>query len=209
VRPDGLYGEARLVRIVYVLPGPMGRSEAGRSEMERRLSILRSYAAPGTEVDIADVDEGPASIESLYEEYLSIPKTVERMLEAEKEGYDAAVRAIETPVLALAEDKVGTTQKLVEEGRRAIVEDRADTLVLGCMSMGFLGVAEEMSEVLGVPVVNPGRTSLKMAEALVGAGLVHSKLAYMTPPKIASGEVESSADLMVKKDSRHSEAYPR
>ena len=57
------------MKIVYVLPGPMGRSEAGRAEMERRLTILRSYAAPGTEVDIADVDEGPASIESLYEEY--------------------------------------------------------------------------------------------------------------------------------------------
>jgi allantoin racemase len=277
VRPDALYGEARVVKIVYVLPGPMGRSEAGRAEMERRLSILRSYAAPGTEVDIADVDEGPASIESLYEEYLSIPKTIERMLEAEKEGYDAAVlgcygdpgldairevtermvvvgpgeagamaaamcgerfaivtvtrsivnalhhlvekigvgkklaavRAIETPVLALAEDKEGTTQKLVEEGRRAIEEDRADTLVLGCMSMGFLGVAEEMSEVLGVPVVNPGRISLKTAEALVGAGLSHSKLAYMTPPKIDSGEVESSADLMVRKGDRYSEAYPR
>ena len=79
------------MRIVYVLPGPMGRNEAGRAEMERRLSILRSYAAPGTEVDITDVDEGPASIESLYEEYLSIPKTIEKMLEAEREGYDAAV----------------------------------------------------------------------------------------------------------------------
>jgi allantoin racemase len=262
-----LYREARLVRIVYVLPGPMGRSEAGRAEMECRLSILRSYAAPGTEVDSADVDEGPASIESLYEEYLSIPKTVERMLEAEKEGYDAAVlgcygdpgldairevtermvvvgpgeagamaaamcgerfaivtvtrsiinalhhlvekigvgkklaavRAIETPVLALADDKEKTKQKLVEEGRRAIKEDRADTLVLGCMSMGFLGVAEEMAEVLGVPVVNPGRVSLKTAEALVGAGLSHSKLAYKTPPKVASGAARSAEDLLVSK----------
>src|SRR5215211_932591 len=87
--------------------------------------------------------------------------------------------------------------------------DRADTLILGCMSMGFLNVAEEMSETLGVPVINPGRASLKMAEALVGAGLVHSKVAFMTPPKIASGEVESSADLMVRKGSRYSEAHPR
>jgi allantoin racemase len=60
-----------------------------------------------------------------------------------------------------------------------------------------------------VPVVNPGRISLKTAEALVGAGLSHSKLAYMTPPKINSGEVESSADLMVRKGDRYSEAYPR
>ena len=121
----------------------------------------------------------------------------------------AAVRAIETPVLALAEDKEGTTRKLVDEGRRAIEEDRADTLVLGCMSMGFLEVAEEMSEVLGVPVVNPVRVSLKTAEALVGAGLSHSKLAYMTPPKVASGASRSAEDLLVSKDERHSGIHRR
>lgn len=260
-----------------MLPGPMSRTPEGHAEMERRLSVLREYAASDTQVDIADVDEGPASIESLYEEYLSIPNTIEKILEAEKAGYDAAilgcygdpgldaarevtkqmvvvgpgeagvmaaatcghrfsiitvtasivnalehlvvktgvgkklasVRAIEIPVLELANDREGTVRRLIEEGGKAIDEDRADTLILGCMSMGFLGVAEEMSERLGVPVINPGRTSLKMAEALVGAGLVHSKLAYMTPPKITSGEVESSADLMVRKGRRYSEAFSR
>jgi allantoin racemase len=255
------------MKMVYVLPGPLSRTEEGRVEMERRLSILRSYAAPGTEVDIVDVDEGPASIESLYEEYLSIPNTIDKMLEMEKKGYDAAilgcygdpgldaireitdkmvvvgpgeagvmaaalcghrfsiitvtnsiinalhhlvekagvgkklasVRAIETPVLELASNREDTVKKLIEEGRKAIREDRADTLVLGCMSMGFLNTAEEMSEALGIPVVNPGRVSLKMAEALVGTGLVHSKLAYMTPPKMASGKVQSSKELFVKK----------
>jgi allantoin racemase len=262
------------VRIVYVLPGPMGRTEEGRSEMERRLHALRSYAAPGTEVEIADVDEGPASIESLYEEYLSIPPTVEKMIELEKEGYDAAtlgcygdpgldairemtqrmvvvgpgeatamaaamcghrfsivtvtksiinalehlidkvgvgkklasVRAIETPVLQLAEDRESTVAAMVSEGRKAIEWDGADTLVLGCMSMGFLDVAEEMSGSLGVPVVNPGKVSLKMAEALVGAGLVHSGLAYMAPPKISSGEVRTPGELLVRKPDRYSGA---
>jgi allantoin racemase len=62
------------MRVVYVLPGPMSRTAEGHAEMERRLSVLRAYAASDTQVDIVDVDEGPASIESLYEEYLSIPK---------------------------------------------------------------------------------------------------------------------------------------
>jgi allantoin racemase len=259
--------EREPMKIVYVLPGPLSRTQEGQLELDRRLSILRSYAAPGTEVDIVDVDEGPASIESMYEEYLSIPNTVDKMLEMERKGYDAAilgcygdpgldavrevtdkmvvvgpgeagvmaaalcgyrfsiitvthsiinalhhlvdkagvgkklasVRAIETPVLELAKHRRETVSKLIEEGRKAIKEDRADTLVLGCMSMGFLNVAEEMTEALGIPVVNPGRVSLKMAEALVGTGLVHSKLAYMTPPKIASGNAQSSKDLLVKK----------
>jgi allantoin racemase len=79
------------MKVVYVLPGPMSRTAEGHAEMERRLSVLRAYAACDTQVDIVDVDEGPASIESLYEEYLSIPNTVEKMIEAEKAGYDAAI----------------------------------------------------------------------------------------------------------------------
>jgi allantoin racemase len=65
------------------------------------------------------------------------------------------------------------------------------------MTMGFLGVAEELSDRLGVPVVNPSRWCLKMAEAMVGAGYRHSKRAYMTPPKLALGLVASNRDLLV------------
>ncbi|MDN7246170.1 aspartate/glutamate racemase family protein [Planococcus shenhongbingii] len=256
------------MKIVYVIPGPLSRTEKGRLEMARRLDVLKSYAAPGTHVDIVDIEEGPASIESLYEEYLSIPNTVSCMHEMEKQGYDAAilgcygdpgldairevtekmvvvgpgeagvmaaamsgyrfsiitvtnsmvnplyhlvekagvgkklasVRAIEVPVLELAEEKENTVRKLVAEGRKAIEEDRADTLILGCMSMGFLNVAEEMSNELGVTVINPGRIALKMAEALAGAEVTHSKRAYPSPPKISSGKVSSAKDLMVKKE---------
>ena len=257
------------MKIVYVLPGPISRTESGQVELNRRLEVLRSYASPNTQVDIIDVDQGPASIESLYEEYLAIPNTVDLMVQLEKKGYDAAilgcygdpgldairevtekmvvvgpgeagvmaaalcgyqfsivtvtksivhplqhlvekagvgkklasVRAIETPVLEMAANKEQTVQKLIEEGRKAIEIDGADTLVLGCMTMGFLNVAEQMSAELGVPVINPGLVSLKTAEALVGSGLTHSKLAYMTPPKLASGKVSSSKDLLVSKGS--------
>jgi allantoin racemase len=57
------------------------------------------------------------------------------------------------------------------------------------MSMAFLGVAEQLSEELGVPVLNPARTALKTAEALVSSGLRHSKKAYPVPPKVAAGAV--------------------
>ncbi len=57
------------------------------------------------------------------------------------------------------------------------------------MSMAFLGVAEELSDELGVPVLNPARTALKTAEALVANGLTHSKKAFPVPPKVATGTV--------------------
>jgi allantoin racemase len=254
------------MRISYLIPGPMGRTDDGRAEMDRRRGLLVEYAAPGTEVGVEDVPSGPASIESMYEEYLSIPATVEKALELEQDGWDAfvlgcygdpgldafreliskpivgpgeatalvaaslghrfsvititesvvafterqiwntgvgeklaSVRAIGIPVLQLHEDRDRVIEATVEHGHAAIAEDRADTLIVGCMSMGFLGVAEAASERLGIPVLNPGKVALKYAEALVGAGLSHSRKAYMLPPKLESGQVASALDLLKAK----------
>jgi allantoin racemase len=254
------------MKISYLIPGPMGRTDEGKAEVERRRGLLVEYAAPGTEVGVEDVPSGPASIESMYEEYLSIPATVRRAIELEQEGWDAivlgcygdpgldafrelisipivgpgeatalvaaslghrfsiititesviafterqirnagvgeklaSVRAVGIPVLELHEDRDRAIEATVEQGAIAIAEDRADTLIVGCMSMGFLGIAEAVSERLGVPVLNPGKVALKYAEALVGAGLSHSRKAYMLPPKLASGKVASALDLLQSK----------
>lgn len=251
------------MKIMYLVPGPMGRTPAGKIEVERRGNLLKTYAAPGTDVGIDDVPKGPASIESMYEEYLSIPATVSRALELEEEGWDAlilgcygdpgldafrelvsipvigpgeatafmaaslghrfsiititdsaismterqirntgvgeklaSVRAVNIPVLELHHDREKTIEAVIAEGRKAIDQDRADTLILGCMSMGFLEIAEVVAPELDVPVLNPGKTSLKFAEATVGAGLTHSRRAYMVPPKLASGQYASALDLL-------------
>lgn len=251
------------MRILYLVPGPMGRTPEGRAEVQRRGDLLKKYAAPGTEVGIEDVPEGPASIESTYEEYLSIPAGIRRAVELESEGWDAlilgcygdpgldayrellsipmigpgeatalmaaslghrfsiititesvipmtekqirnigvgeklaSVRVVGIPVLQLHHDRQRTVEATIEQGRKAIEEDRADALILGCMSMGFLEIAEEVGPELGVPFLNPARVSLKFAEATVGAGLAHSRRAYMTPPKLAMGEASSALELL-------------
>lgn len=97
----------------------------------------------------------------------------------------AAVRSVDIPVLELYRDLDRTFARMVEVGRRAIEEDRADTLILGCMTMAFAERHRELGETLGVPVVSPAHASLKLLEALVGAGLRHSKRAYPVPPKLA------------------------
>lgn len=251
------------MKIHYLIPGPMGRTPEGQVEMARRGALLERYAASDTAIGISCVDRGPASIESMVEEYLSIPASLERAVELEAEDWDAiilgcfgdpgldafrellstpvigpceasalvaaslghrfsiitvtdsviafteqlirkiglgdklaSVRVVDIPVLQLHHDRERTVEAVVEAGRRALREERADTLVLGCMSMGFLEVAEEATAELDVPVLNPARVALKFAEAQVGAGLTHSKRAYMTPPKLASGEVRSALALM-------------
>jgi allantoin racemase len=95
----------------------------------------------------------------------------------------ASVRAVEVSVLDLAKERPRVIETFVEEGRKAIEEDGADVLVPGCMSMAFLGIAEDVQKELGIPVLNPAAVALKTAELFVRLGLQTSKKAYPTPPK--------------------------
>ncbi|UCG00962.1 MAG: aspartate/glutamate racemase family protein [Candidatus Heimdallarchaeota archaeon] len=92
----------------------------------------------------------------------------------------ASVRSIEIPVLQL-ENEEKTFDTLLAEARKAVEEDGADTLILGCT--GMLGVAKELQETLGIPVIDPTVASLKMAETLVDMGISQSKRAYPYPPE--------------------------
>jgi allantoin racemase len=249
-------------RIVYLIPGPMHLTALGSTEVKRREQKLRDWSAAGTDVSVRTVDSGPASIESNYEEYLSIPPTAKLLAQVESEGHDAAiigcfgdpgldgmreisdmlvvgpaaasvalattlghrfsivtvtasivralrrlvweagaldalasVRYIETSVIGLNQDHGAALERMLVQGRAAVEQDGADVLVLGCMSMGFLDVAEQMTAELGVPVINPSKAALKIAEATLALGLTHSRHAYMTPPKLVAGA--KLADLQI------------
>src|SRR3954452_23062904 len=78
-------------RIAYVTPGPMHLTALGEAELERRRAKLQSWAAPGTKVTVRSAASGPASIESMYEEYLSVKGTAAALHDLEAEGFDAAV----------------------------------------------------------------------------------------------------------------------
>jgi allantoin racemase len=95
----------------------------------------------------------------------------------------ASVRQIGIPVLELNGDRDATFGRLVSTSRRAIEEDGADVLVLGCGTLSFR--AAELQEIVGVPVVNPLQVAMRTAEMLVACGLSHSKRSYPTPPKLA------------------------
>lgn len=238
------------MKILYVVPGTMSKTHLGSEELERRKGILQSNAGEDVKVDITDIEEGPSSIESAYEEYLSVPETVQKAVQAEKDDYDgmilgcfgdpgidairekvkipvvgpgetsmlvasmlgekfsivtvmdsvvpslerlarvvglegklASIRSVNIPVLELSKDFEATKRKMIDEAKKAIEYDRADVIVLGCMSMSFMGISDEMQETLGIPVVNPALVSLKILEALIHTHLTHSKKAYPFPPK--------------------------
>ena len=93
----------------------------------------------------------------------------------------ASVRAVSIPVLELESDIEKTKRTILEEARKAIKEDGADVIALGCT--GMIGMAEDLTRELGIPVIDPILAALKMAEALVEMGLSHSKTEYPKPPE--------------------------
>ena len=229
------------MRLCYM--GPQGRQEK-----------LQAFLSPGVELETRSDYGGPESIESMWEEYLSVPGTMDLAVRLEREGFDAiipgcfgdpgldgireivsipvvgpgqagmtvaamlghrfsivtvveniirplenlallhgyasklaSVRQIGIPVLELNNDPDYTYHRAIEVCRETIETDRADVLVMGCGTLSFR--SEELAAELGVPVVNPLRAALRMAELYVSSGISHSKRSYPTPRKIAEGLV--------------------
>jgi allantoin racemase len=248
------------MRGLYLIPGWMTRRDGGAEELARRRATVQRVAGADWTMDAWEVTGGPASIESAYEEYLSVPGAIERLVEAERAGFDgvvlgcfgdpgvdamremvdipvmgpgeasmlmaaslghrfsvvtvlasvvpllerlawqvgvdrklASVRSIEVPVLELGRDPNETFRRMVEEGQAARDHDRADVIIMGCMSMAFQDRQTDMAARLGIPVVNPVHAGVKMMQALCDLGLRHSRKAYPTPPKLLRARAEVGA----------------
>jgi allantoin racemase len=67
-------------------------------------------------------------------------------------------------VAQLHADPEAAFQAMVGQAEIAVQDDRAEVIVLGCASME--GVAQRLSERIGVPVVDPVVAGFKLAEML-------------------------------------------
>ncbi|MDR7418049.1 MAG: aspartate/glutamate racemase family protein [Armatimonadota bacterium] len=247
------------MRGLYLIPGWMTRRDGGADELARRRAAVQRVAGQQWTMDAWEVVGGPVSIESAYEEYLSVPGAIERLVDAERAGFDgvvlgcfgdpgveamremvgipvvgpgeasmlvaaslghrfsivtvlasvvpllerlawqvgvdrklASVRAIDVPVLDLGHDPGDTLTRMIKEGEAARDHDRADVIIMGCMTMAFQDRQSELAAALGIPVVNPVHAGVKMMQALCEMGLRHSRTAYPVPPKLAKAARETA-----------------
>lgn len=215
---------------------------------ERIGTVLRGYALPSTEVVALNPAAGPRSIESVYDELLSAPGTLETILE--NPGFDAyviacysdhptvyaareileqpvlgiaeasmlmacmlghrfsvvttndswgpllrdavqhygltercaSIRTTGAPVLALETAEAETRKLILDAARKAITDDGADVICLGCA--GMAGLDKQLEVELGVPVIDGVVAALKLLEGLVGYGVRTSKrCAYGRPSR--------------------------
>ena len=97
----------------------------------------------------------------------------------------ASFRALELGVLDYHADERETERRFIEAGQRAIAEDGAEVIILGCTaSSGFFA---RLQQELGVPVIDSAIAAIKQAENLVELrdrfGWSQSKIGgYESPP---------------------------
>lgn len=93
----------------------------------------------------------------------------------------ASVRTTDLAVLDIEKDFDKARAILVAESRRAMDEDGAEAICLGCAGMGPLDKA--MQAELGIPVLDGTGCAVKMAEACHGYGITTSKFKAFKAPE--------------------------
>jgi allantoin racemase len=97
------------------------------------------------------------------------------------------VRAIDVDVLDCEDEDAAIGEAFLVEARRAIADDHAEAVILGCA--GLSPLVQPLTEALGVPVIEGVSVAVKMAEGLVGLGLNTSKVSsFGYPPAKARGD---------------------
>ncbi len=92
----------------------------------------------------------------------------------------AKVRAAEVAVLELEKPESDARRRISREIGRALAEDGAEAVVLGCAGMADLAAA--LSREHGVPVVDGAASAVKLCEGLVQLGLKTSKTGGYAAP---------------------------
>ncbi|MFE4667032.1 aspartate/glutamate racemase family protein [Streptomyces sp. NPDC056716] len=93
----------------------------------------------------------------------------------------ASVRGVEMPVAELRDHELLVT-RLVEQAERAVADDGADVLILGCTGMG--GVTDAFRAALAhhdVPVIDPTAAAVSAVVSQLTLGVRHSGPAYALP----------------------------
>jgi allantoin racemase len=142
------------------------------------------------DVPVVDITEAAASIACLLGHKYSVVTTLDRTLPLIEDRLTlaglmtrcASVRSSGLSVLQLEQDPDVTVKAIVAEAEKAVRQDKAEVICLGCGGMAGLDVA--VREATGVPVVDGVTAAVKLAESLVGLGLSTSKVRTYAPPRV-------------------------
>lgn len=110
----------------------------------------------------------------------SIPRAERLVIQVGLTSKLASIREIGMGVVELERNKKMGKKLILERCKKAIEEDGAEVIVLGCAGMS--GLAQSLQNELGIPVIDPTLAAFKIAEILVDLGLTQSKVALYKGP---------------------------
>lgn len=141
------------------------------------------------DVPVVDITEAAAHLACLLGHKYSVVTTLDRTVPLIEDrltlaGLDArccSVRSSGLSVLQLEEDPDVAVKAIVAEAEKAVRDDKAEVICLGCGGMAGLDAAVRLAT--GVPVVDGVTAAVKLAEGLVSLGLSTSKVRTYAPPR--------------------------
>jgi len=101
----------------------------------------------------------------------NIPQKEDLVRKYGLENRCASIRITGLGVIATDEEK---REKLIREGIKAVKEDKAEVLILGCA--GMAGFDKEIEKIVGVPVIDGVVSALLIMESLIRYGVKTSKV---------------------------------
>ncbi|GAE25526.1 hydantoin racemase [Halalkalibacter wakoensis JCM 9140] len=178
------------------IPGVLEEIKKGETEGVDAY-IIACYGDPGLQaarevtsapvIGIAEASMYMASMLAARFSVVTVLPRIKTMLEEVVANYGMGHRVLNirtTPmcVLDFERDPIAGMEMLRQEGRRAVEEDDAEAILLGCA--GMADFANDLEEELGVPVIDGVVAAVKMAEAIVDLGKKTSKhKTYKFPEK--------------------------
>lgn len=159
--------------------------------------ILACWGDPGIEAarevthrPVVGIAEASMYVANLLAAQWSVVTTTHRVRDmvektVQKTGLGsrcASVRTTDLAVLDTEHNRATTVEALIATGRRAIEEDGAEAICLGCAGMG--GLDHQLEAVLSVPVIDGVAAAVKLAESLVALGKTTSKRLTYRPPEL-------------------------
>jgi allantoin racemase len=141
------------------------------------------------EVPVLDIAESSAHVAQMIGRTYSVVTTLQRSVGAIQDRLRlaglsdrcASVRSCGLSTSEVDHDPEAATAAIVAEAERAVRDDHAEVICLGCG--GMAGLEEAITGRLGVPVVDGVAAGVRLAEAVVGLGLRTSKVCTYAPPE--------------------------
>jgi allantoin racemase len=143
-----------------------------------------------TDRPVVGIGEAAFHVASLLANRFSVITTLARSVPAIEHNLTryglaarcARVRASDIPVLDLEDPQSGASARISGEIQRAIADDRAEAIVLGCA--GMTDLTEALTREHGLPVLDGVVCAVSWCESLVRMGLRTSRLGGYAPPRL-------------------------